>query len=100
MCQGCFLQDHTCETLLQAVFVNWFRQERRGHCKAAAWLWFGRCKIASEGVAVQAVAMRHTEGVSIGSSPSETLTIAEGIELDHGFVQAFLKSFLMVGTFI
>ena len=40
--------------------------------------------------------MRQTEGVSIGSGLSETVTVPEGIELDHGFVQAFLKSFLMV----
>ncbi|KAK9817581.1 hypothetical protein WJX74_002359 [Apatococcus lobatus] len=44
----------------------------------------------------KAVTMRQPEGVGIGSSTSETITIAEGIELDHGFVQAFLKSFLMI----
>lgn len=42
--------------------------------------------------------MRQTEGVSIGSDLSETLTVPEGVDLDHGFVQAFLKSFLMVRT--
>ncbi len=45
---------------------------------------------------MQAVTMRPlgASGGTLGSS--DTSSIGEGFELDHGFVQAFLKSFLMV----
>ena len=50
--------------------------------------------------ALQAVSMRPLEASTASAETSESIKLGEGFELDHGFVQAFLKSFLMVSPCI